>query len=227
MNAAVFFDFDGVIADSEAMHFRAFRQVLAPFGLDVSWTEYMDELIGFDDRDVIRRVHDRAGRPLATPALADMVAAKARAFAALAADEPPALYPGVRELISALRPLAALALCTGAVRSDIEAVVAATDLRAAFDVIVTADDVTAGKPDPAAYRLARRRVAALRSVEPKALRCVAIEDTAAGIAAARGAGMSVLAVATTHSENALRAADRIARDLASISAREVVEMARP
>jgi sugar-phosphatase len=77
-------------------------------------------------------------------------------------------------------------------------------------VLVTADDVTRGKPDPEAYTLAAERL----GVSPT--RCVVIEDAPAGIRAARAAGMLVVAVATTHAHAALESADAVAEHLSDI-----------
>ena len=224
---AVFFDFDGVIADSEPLHYRAYQRVLEPEGLGFSWTEYRDVYIGFDDRDAFREVFRRRRKPLGDARLRRLVECKGAAFREIAAATPPALYPGVQALIADLRRRAPLALCTGALPDDIVPILDLTGLAGAFDVVVTAADVQASKPDPACYRLALER---LRARHPAAglvaAACVAVEDTPAGIAAASGAGLRVLAVATTHPAAALLGARRVVGSLAELSPDELLSVGR-
>ncbi|MBM4154745.1 MAG: HAD family phosphatase [Lentisphaerae bacterium] len=218
MDFAVFFDFDGVIADSERLHHRAYQLVLDPLGLGFSWEAYQAEYIGYDDRDVFRLVHHRAGRDLAPDGIRALVARKAEGFAGLVETEPPPLYPGVRRLLDGLRPRARLALCTGALHSDIDPILRAAGLADRFDAVVTAEDVHASKPDPACYRLARERL----DGRPGA----AVEDTPAGIESARGAGLRVLAVTTTHDRVRLAAADRVVDSLETVDAAALEALAR-
>jgi len=222
---AVFFDFDGVIADSEPFHYRAFQQVLEPIGAGFSWADYQAEYIGYDDRDVLRLASSRAGRPIPDHELPRWVADKAAVFERLVRESPPPLYPGVRALLDALRPRAILALCTGAMPSDLRAILDGSGLLDRFDVLVTAADVRAGKPNPEGYCRARERAAEL-AAQPH-VAGVAVEDTPAGIRAARGAGLPVLAVATTHPPEALHEADRVVRSLADIHVAELERLAHP
>lgn len=221
---AVFFDFDGVIADSEPLHYQAFQRVLEPMGAGFSWIDYQSEYIGYDDRDVLRLALGRAGYTMIEQQLPRWVSEKAVAFEQLVRESPPPLYPGVRRLLEALRPEAIIALCTGAMPSDLRAILNGSALMGCFDVMITAVDVRAGKPDPEGYRLARNRVAQL--VYPSMLSGVAIEDTPAGIRAAHGAGLPVLAVTTTHPPEALRDADRIVQSVAEILVADLQQIAR-
>ena len=116
------------------------------------------------------------------------------------------------DLVRACAAAGPVGLCSGALRSDIDPVLAALGIAACFAVRVTADDVEASKPDPASYRLCVARLAAMfpeRGIAPA--RCVAIEDTTDGIASARGAGIPVLAVATNLPAAALLRRGRPAR----------------
>lgn len=219
MNTAVFFDFDGVIADSEPLHYRAYQEVLGPAGMGFPWAAYLDEYIGYDDRNVFSVLFRRAGRPLDDAGLRDWVARKGQAFLGIVAREPPRLYPGARELIEALAGRVPLALCTGALPPDIEPILRGAGLRERFEVVVTAADVAASKPDPTCYRLARERLARLHpELDLPAAHGIAIEDTPAGIDAARGAGLRVLAVASTHPAAALGRAHRVVASLGEVTA---------
>ncbi|MBU4460346.1 MAG: HAD family phosphatase [Verrucomicrobia bacterium] len=227
MDFAVFFDFDGVIADSERLHHRAYQLLLGPLGLGFSWDVYRAGYIGYDDRDVLRLIHRDAGIDLPSDRLKDLMERKADLFAGLARDEPPPLYPGVRPLLDSLRSKARLALCSGAMRGDIDPILRAAGLEDRFDTIVTAEDVPASKPDPACYRLARTRLHARAGNAGDAPGGVAIEDTPAGIESARGAGLRVLAVCTTHGPAELAAADRVTDSLAEVNAGLLEALATP
>ncbi len=212
---AVLFDFDGVIVDTEPLHFRAFAEVFAPMGIPVSWEEYLDTYVGFDDRGVFAGALRRAGRTAGGEEVGRFLAAKAEAFARAARESGLRPYPGVAELLAEIGGRGVpCGLCSGALPGDIGPILEATALAGAFEVIVTAADVPASKPDPACYRLAIDRLRthhAGRTI--RAARSLAIEDTAAGIEAARGAGLRVAAVATTCGRDALAGAAVVLRSL--------------
>ncbi len=226
MDFEVFFDFDGVIADSERLHYRAYQLLLEPMGLGFSWDGYRAEYIGYDDRDALRLVHRRAGLELPPGRMSDLMTRKARMFADLVQREPPPLYPGVLALLESLRGRCRVALCTGALRSDIDPILSSAGLAGRFDTVVTAEDVHASKPDPACYRLARARLRAIAGEGAGTPGGVAIEDTPAGIQAAKGAGLRALAVTSTHEEAALHAADRVIDSLEELDADTLEAMAR-
>ncbi len=201
MPAAVIFDFDGVLADTEPLHFAAFRDTLAKDGLRLSWAEYERELIGFDDRDVFRTVYAAARRPLSAGALSALIQAKGRRFAELCRSSDLRLLPGAAALVEDVRRRVPVALCSGALPSDIELVFDRFGWREVFSVRVTAADVAESKPNPAGYALAVRRLQELypdRGI--RADRAVAVEDTDAGVAAARAAGLSVVRVGAGSAE---------------------------
>lgn len=216
MPAAVIFDFDGIIVDTEPLHYKAFQEILVPLGLGYSWAEYLRRYIGFDDRDAFREAFRAGGRALDEHALHDLILKKGAAFQrTIAAGVEP--YPGVVELIHAVGGNLPLALCSGALPSDIEPILQQLGIAGIFDVIVTAADVQASKPDPASYALAVARLKAAypaRGIVPA--ECLAIEDTPAGIASARGAGLQVLAVANSYPEEALAGASRVVGSLAGV-----------
>ena len=209
MLTGVIFDFDGIIVNTEPLHYRAFQEVLVPLGLGYSWEEYMSSYIGFDDRDAFRASFKAAGLALDHERLGVLIGQKAEAFNRIISSgvEP---YPGVVELILSLKGNVPVALCSGALRCDIDPILLQLNLSAAFDIIVTADDVAASKPDPASYRLAVYNLAAAfpgNRIVPE--RCIAIEDTPAGIASAKGAGLVVLAVTNSYPSPVLVAAQRV------------------
>jgi HAD superfamily hydrolase (TIGR01509 family) len=205
---AVLFDFDGVIVDSEPVHFEAFRSVLQPLGIGFTWREYVDAFMGFDDRDAFRELFRARGMALDDLRMARLVAEKSERFLA-AVQAGVRAYPGAVPLIRSLRAAGVpLGMCSGALRADILPVLEGLGVAACFPVIVSADDVRKSKPDPESYRLAFRKAALMhpsRISSPD--RCLAVEDTPAGIEAAKGAGMMVLAVTNSYPREALSLAD--------------------
>jgi beta-phosphoglucomutase len=199
------------------MHYRAFQKVLEPLGAGYSWQEYIDRYMGFDDRDAFREAFRVHGLELGPNQLPELIGAKAACFQDVIRDgvKP---YPGVVELIRELSGTVPLAICSGALRSDIEPVLARLSLEGAFDLMVTAEEVQASKPDPASYLLALRR---LQETFPDrqiaAAETLAIEDTPAGIVSAQGAGLKVLAVTNSYPAAELGKAETTVESLAGIS----------
>ena len=214
---AVIFDFDGILVDSEPMHHRAFTEVLDPLGMGFPWKEYVELYMGFDDRDAFREAFRAKGIDLDEANLAKLVVAKSRAFhdgirAGVTA------YPGAVSTIEALRTAGRpLALCSGALRSDIDPILARLGVTRCFDVIVSADDVRRSKPDPESYALAFRR---LSEMHPASVavpgNSIAVEDTPAGIRSAKGAGLRVLAVTNSYGAGELGEADWIVESLDNV-----------
>lgn len=194
---ACIFDFDGVLADTERLHWQALQDVLVPLGAGCSWETYARDYIGFDDRDAVRAALARVGKTLSAEETRDILQRKAGAFLrrVAGADVPP--LPGAVEAVRAAAAAGPVALCTGAVASDVHPLLQAFGLLDVFNAVITADDVTRSKPDPESYRLAAARL----GVPPA--ECLAIEDTPHGLQAARKAGCQTLAVAQTHPAEAL------------------------
>lgn len=211
MLKSVIFDFDGIIVDTEPYHHQAFMEVLQPYGISCSWEEYLELYAGFDDRDALRAFFAHAGRRVSKTHLSGLLAAKAEAFAAIVSGGVTP-YPGVLGLIRTLAYDLPLGLCSGAVRSDILPILSQIGLDNVFQVIVTADDVPVSKPDPRCYRLALQRLDGLSPhLGINGPSCLAIEDTPTGIAAARGAGLPVLAITNNYPAERLQGEGCIVR----------------
>jgi len=211
---AIIFDFDGVIADTEPLHFAALRQVLA--GIDISLTEqeYYTDYLGFDDRGCFLAALQSHHRQASPTLLGELMDRKAQAYLS-AVREHLAIFPGVRELVHDAAARYPLAIASGALRNEIELILEEAGLRKAFLHITSAEDVTRGKPAPEPFLHA---MAALnRQPSQPALTpddCLVIEDSLPGIRAARAAGMKILAVANTHTVQDLGEADAITHSLA-------------
>lgn len=196
---AVIFDFDGIIVDTEPLHYRAFQRVLEPMGLGFSWQEYVDTYMGFDDRDAFVEAFAMRGMSVATSKLHDLIDQKAHIFQNIILDGISA-YHGVVNLIRKLHDnRIPLAISSGALRSDIVPILRLLEIEGFFDIIVTADDVLKSKPDPECYRLAFDKLYSncSRTAISQA-RTIAIEDTPAGITAAKAAGLQVIAVTNSY-----------------------------
>jgi beta-phosphoglucomutase len=205
MISAVIFDFDGIIVDSERLHWTAFNRVLSPLGKTISWPDYIHTYIGFDDRDTFRTALPDLGKD----ALPQLIAKKAAEFQNLLESDGAAALPGAVELIKNLSGNIPLAICSGALRSDILPVLKGLGVESAFDTIVTADDTHISKPDPAPYKLAAKKLGVTKGL--------AIEDTPAGIASAKGAGLNVLAVTNSYAPEFLTQADAVVSSLEGLS----------
>jgi HAD superfamily hydrolase (TIGR01509 family) len=182
--SALCLDFDGVIADTENIHVAAWQRTLAELGWEVS-DEVCARAAEEDDRAFAASIFE--SQKVAHADVAGWVRRKQTLVIAMLQDSP-RLYPGVAELAEALRGRLRLAVVTGTWRANVEAVLGASGLLTAFELIVAKVDVAAPKPAPDCYRLALQRL----GLEPS--RAVALEDSPSGLTAAREAGLRVLAV---------------------------------
>jgi HAD superfamily hydrolase (TIGR01509 family) len=210
------FDFDGVIVDSEPIHLAGFQQVLAGEGIQLTRQQYYRHYLGYDDHDCFVAILRDRGRQAGPEQVARMTARKTELVQRMLAQSIQPL-PGARELILAAAGAGvAMAICSGALRAEIELAARTVGVWEHFQAIVSAQDVSAGKPDPQGCRLAldRLREATRRPLE--AARCVVIEDAPAGIEAAKRAGMAVLAVATSYPPGQLAQADHVVHQLIEV-----------
>ena len=190
----VIFDFDGVIADSESLHLRAFQEAFAARGWTLSKRAYYESYLGSSDRDVIDSFATERGESLTSADRKNLLESKGRIYEALAAGG--ALCPGADACIRRLGARFPLAIASGALRHEIEHTLDAAGLRDRFLTIVGADDVAHSKPAPDPYLEAARRI----GVVPGA--CVAIEDSPWGLESGRAAGLRTIGI--THSYPAAR-----------------------
>lgn len=214
MLKAVIFDFDGVIVDSEPLHYQAFLRVVEGLGIHFDYAHYLQRYVGFDDRDGFRAIlAEAAGTSIGPAADDDLIARlcqeKAQAFGSVVASGCQPL-PGVLELIEETGRRMPIAIASGATRQDISPILDKLGLGEQFNPVITADDVARSKPDPATYALAVGGLAKRRpDLEIAPADCLAIEDTPAGIESARRAGVRTLGVATTYPAQALVMAHRV------------------
>jgi beta-phosphoglucomutase len=204
MLRAVIFDFDGVIADSEFLHYKALNKVFNLHGVHVPKEVHWEKYLGYTDIENIQAVSDDYKMNLSAGQVRDLARQKAEFFKDLVREET-AILDGVENLIELLRRHQIhRAVCSGAIREDIEQMLAGSDLMDAFEVIITAEDVQKGKPDPQGYLLALQRLNKDQKDPIKPFECVVIEDSHWGLAAAAAAGMHRVAVTNTYPAEQLR-----------------------
>lgn len=211
---AALFDFDGVLVDSEPVHFRAMRESLLPEGIAIERDEYAGHYMGYEDREAVRRALERHGRDGGLERVHQLAVRKAELYQGLLPQIP--FLPGARELVLALAGRVPVGIASGARRAEIEAILAAAGLREAFAAVVGAEDVRQGKPHPEPYLTAMARLEP-RAPGLRAAECVVFEDSVAGVAAARAAGMKVVAVTSSHPASRLTAAHKVVDSLAELA----------
>jgi beta-phosphoglucomutase len=210
---AVLFDFDGVIVNSEPLHFWSFHEVLRDEHIELTEEEYYRELIGFDDRGAFKHIFAKHGKPLDPKTFLRVMTLKSEKMMDLIQARKYQALPGVEEFIRALWRRYPLAICSGALREEIEAMLEGISLRDCFKVIVAAEDVTVGKPDPSGYLLCAAQLSAKVKTELKPMDCLIVEDAPTVIKRVRAVGFPVLAVATSYPVEKLQEANYVVKDL--------------
>ena len=195
---AVIFDFNGTLSDDEPVLCEIFMHLFAEHGKPMSAQEYFDHLAGLSDPEIVT-----AWLGEEHPDVPAVVAERGRRYRAAAADGS-TIHEHVREAVRFAAEHVPLAICSGAARDEIEPVVEAAEIAGCFRTIVSSDDVVHGKPDPEGY------LRTLELLEADPAQAVVLEDTEAGVASARAAGVGrVLAMRTTLEPHRLAAADEL------------------
>ncbi len=212
---AVVFDFDGVLADTEGLHLRAFQDVFTLRGWTLGQAAYFERYLGFDDRDLVRAFAIDFKLVLKPGDEDVLVAAKARAYETRGAGGA-VLFPGAPAAIARLGARYRLGIASGSMRAEIEAVLGTAGVARAFQIIIGADDVARSKPAPDPY------LQAVAKLGVPAGRAVAIEDSRWGLASARAAGLRTIGITTSYPAATLASADAVVASLDEITV-EVIE----
>ena len=213
---AVIFDFDGVIADSEPLHFRAFQQALADDGLELTPKLYYSRYLGFDDVGMFQAFAEDHAVPMDAARLTELVARKGARLQALLTGGS-VLFPGAVEFVRAAANAVPIAIASGALRHEIDEVIEAAGVANLFAAIVASGDTPESKPSPAPYKLAfeRLRDASGAALDPR--RCVAIEDSRWGLESARGAGLRCVGVTNSYPADELTGAELVVAGLQALT----------
>ncbi|MBO9998117.1 MAG: HAD family phosphatase [Cyanobacteria bacterium SID2] len=204
---AVVFDFNGIIINDESIHEKLILELLLEENLRPDRSEFQRVCLGRSDRVCLQEILENRGRYVTEEYLSSLMQRKAQAYQReLERLEKLPIYNGLNEFILKLRvENLKLALVSGALRTEIEMVLDRIQLKAQFPVIVAGDDIVTSKPEPDGYLLAVDRLNEVYpSLNLKPSECLAIEDTPAGIEAARRAEMQVLGVANTYPAHMLQ-----------------------
>jgi beta-phosphoglucomutase len=224
MLRAVIFDFDGVITDSEILHFRSFNRVLAPYGAEITMKDYYKTYLGLTDVDcfnlLIREGHLKAD----TQKIEELVKQKDQIFKNLAKTEG-RIIEGVRDFLQMLEQNnIPMAICSGALLAEIELILEEARLRHFFETIVSAEQVRKGKPSPDGFLLTLRKLNKGRQTPITGAQCVVIEDSHWGLQAAKGAGMHTVAVTNSYDAQQLALAEKIVARLSELSISDLQQL---
>jgi beta-phosphoglucomutase len=217
MLRAVIFDFNGIIVDDEPIHFELFRRVLAEEGIELTEDNYYSRYLGFDDRGAFTAAYRDHRRRLDEPGLARLIERKA-VYYQKAIQDHVQIFPGVQPLVATLARALPLAVASGALRHEIETILSTAGLLKHFAVIISAEDVNQGKPEPEIFLKALAGLNARPENGPPitAADCLVIEDSKEGIRGALRAGMKCLAVTNSHPAELLKEANAVVRSLAEV-----------
>ncbi|MCC5639734.1 HAD-IA family hydrolase [Nostoc sp. CHAB 5844] len=194
MLAAILFDLDGTIVNTDPIHYKAWQQMLSSYSIEIDETFYKSRISGRLNPEIVKDI------------LPQLSVAEGQKFA----DDKEALF---RQLASHLQPLSGFAeliawtdthqlkraLVTNAPRLNAEFMLEVLGVKEVFHTVILAEDCTAGKPDPAPYQVA------LNKLEINAENAIALEDSPSGIRAAVAADIPTIGIASTHNPQILQA----------------------
>jgi len=219
---AILFDFNGVLVDDEPIHLEMFQRVLGEEGVTLTAEDYSGDYLGLDDRGCFAAVLDKAGEAATVPRLMRLIARKASYYQERMRGSGYPFFPGAAELVRELAGAGyMLGIVSGALREEVESALRQAGLEERFKVVITAEDVDEGKPDPEGYRLAMEGLNSLPPLPERLFHpheVLAIEDSPAGLSAAAEVGLRTLAIAHTYPPERLRMADAVAENLKGMTA---------
>jgi beta-phosphoglucomutase len=213
---AIVFDFDGVIADSEPLHLKAFQQMLREAGMDFTAADYYAHYLGYDDVGLLQALARDRSVPMSDGHIASLVARKGAILQEMLHDGH-VLFRGAAEFIETAARQVPIAIASGALRHEIVEIIGGAGLQHLFPVIVAAGDTPHSKPSPAPYLLAFERLRESTGEDLDPSRCVAIEDSRWGLESARGAGLRCVGVTTSYPAAELAAAELVAGSLKDLT----------
>ncbi len=213
---AIVFDFDGVIANSEPLHLKAFQLALAQEGVELAAADYYAHYLGYDDVGMFEALARDRGIAMNGDAVGELVTRKGQRMQELLRSGS-VVFPGATEFIRAAAAVVPIAIASGAMRHEIEEVIDAAGMTDLFATIVAAGDTPLSKPSPAPYRLAleRLRESSGRDIDPR--RAVAIEDSKWGLESAQGAGLRLVGVTNSYPAHELTGAELVVEGLQSLT----------
>jgi beta-phosphoglucomutase len=199
--AGILFDYNGVIVDDEHLQEQALADICANHGVSLTHELYVTHCLGRPDRELFQNLGSVFKQLTAVP-VEELVNQKVRRYRHLI-EEKSILFPGFTKTLQLLHTHFALAVVTGSLRSEIEPILAEENIASFFEAVITADDISRGKPNPEGY------LKGIRALNLPPEKIVVIEDTPRGIEAAKAAGLKCIAVCHTVDASHLKQADII------------------
>ena len=199
---------DGVVCDNMGAHTEAWRIFFRGRGIEIETRDFLVNTMGMPTRDVLAYYFKRPVPPDEAARDADV---KEKLYRKLYAPKR-RVAPGLRRFIAAARAKGArLGLGTGSKDDNVTFILDGLKLRASFDAVVDGGEVKKGKPDPETFLTLADKL----RVRPRD--CVVFEDSLLGEEAARRAGMTVVAITTSHRADEFRAAALAVRDFRKLA----------
>jgi HAD superfamily hydrolase (TIGR01509 family) len=181
---AILFDFDGVLIDSEAVHYRCWRELLAPHRITLDWNRYASAYVGTTDSYLLKHIYEIEKPSCDWEVFFSMSAQKKERFRQLMKKEPP-FFDGIHEFLRSLSPYG-LAVVSSSSRTEVEPLLLTARLSTFFKAMVFGEDVNHAKPAPEPYLRAARLLDARMPL--------VVEDSEIGETSGRAAGFEVLRV---------------------------------
>jgi beta-phosphoglucomutase len=213
---AIVFDFDGVLANSEPLHLRAYQEILGAEGLTLTEADYYSRYLGFDDVAAFAAMGADRNRQWTRADIDRLVTIKARVLERLERGVS-ILFPGADAAVRRAAAAVPVALASGALRAEILRVLEREQLVQCFTAIVSAEDTPLSKPSPEPYRHALARLTSALSLNVSPHECVAVEDSPWGLQSARAAGLRTVAVAQTYRESQLAEAELVIQTIGELN----------
>jgi HAD superfamily hydrolase (TIGR01509 family) len=218
---AILFDFNGVLVDDEPIHLELFQRVLAEEGIPLSAADYYSRYLGMDDRACFAAELEAAGEQVTVPRLMRLIARKASYYQERIRREGYPFFHGAVDLVASLAARGRmLGVVSGALREEVEGALRQAGIFERFKVLITAEDVSEGKPSPEGYLRALEGLNSLPPLPERLLHpheVLAVEDSPAGLAAAGDLGLATLGLAHSFPAHRLRGADAVAASLRELT----------
>lgn len=207
MIKAVIFDMDGLMLESELLHFKAYKEAIQNFGIVLNWKDYLPYL-GISDKDISRNIIKRFKLSISEGSLINI---KSKIYLTYLKNE---IMPkkGLLNLINLLfNDNLLLAVASSSTSEEIETILSKFKIRRFFKEIISAEEVIQGKPSPDIYLLAAEKL----KVKPE--NCLVLEDSINGVISAKKAGMRCYMIPSTKlTKNELINADKILKSLEEV-----------
>ncbi len=212
---AVIFDFDGVLLDSEPIHFQSYKEIFKNFNIDMDYSTYISKYLGLSDCELFPKVFEEYQISIEEKILNELISNKILIYEeTLRKNKNIHFNEGSEELLKYISSNSKkIAICSGSTKFEINAALSFIDdgnLKKYFSHIVSIDEIKEGKPSPLGYLETSKRL------EVKSNRCLVIEDSPNGIKAAKAAGMYVVGITTTYGNDKLNKADKIISSLTDL-----------